>query len=145
MGGLKYLLDANVLSEPTKALPDPRVCQKIIAAQTTIATASIVIDELGFGVSLLPPSKKRTLLESWLVSVMVELPVLSFDVDAARWHGRERARLRQAGLTPSYCDGLIAAVAHVNGLVLVTRNTHDFRYFDALQVENWFEPENRSF
>lgn len=139
MGGLRYLLDTNILSEPTKAKSDPHVCQKIIAAQTSIATASIVVDELVFGINLLSPSKKHAMLESWLDSVVSELAILPFGSEAAQWHGRERARLRRAGLTPSYSDGLIAAIAIVNDLVLVTRNTNDFRHFNELKVENWFE------
>ena len=139
MGGLRFLLDTNILSEPTKAEPDPHVCQKIIAAQTSIATASVVVDELFFGINSLSPSKKQTVLESWLGSVLSELPILPFDSEAAQWHGRERARLRRAGLTPSYSNGLIAAIAIVNDLVLVTRNTNDFRHFNELKVENWFE------
>jgi predicted nucleic acid-binding protein len=34
-------------------------------------------------------------------------------------------------------DGQIAAIAHVNGLVLVTTNDKDFVSFKGLAVENW--------
>jgi tRNA(fMet)-specific endonuclease VapC len=37
-------------------------------------------------------------------------------------------------------DGQIAAIAVVNGLVMVTRNTDDFDGYLGLQVENWFAP-----
>jgi predicted nucleic acid-binding protein len=36
-------------------------------------------------------------------------------------------------------DGQVAAIAATSGLVLVTRNVEDFRWFTGLQVENWFE------
>ncbi|MBI9084711.1 MAG: hypothetical protein JEZ11_14035 [Desulfobacterales bacterium] len=39
--------------------------------------------------------------------------------------------------TPSFVDGQIAAIAFVNGLVVVTRNVSDFECFEGLQVENW--------
>lgn len=35
-------------------------------------------------------------------------------------------------------DGQIAAIAVVNNLTLVTRNTDDFVDFAGLTVENWF-------
>jgi tRNA(fMet)-specific endonuclease VapC len=45
----------------------------------------------------------------------------------------------QAGQTPAYCDGQIAAIAAVNNLTLVTRNINDFQHFQDLKLENWFE------
>jgi predicted nucleic acid-binding protein len=37
--------------------------------------------------------------------------------------------------------GQIAAVARVNGMTLVTRNTNDFSSFDDLRVLNWHKSE----
>jgi tRNA(fMet)-specific endonuclease VapC len=42
------------------------------------------------------------------------------------------------GKTPSFADGLIAAIAQVNGLIIVTNNVADYADFLELQVENWF-------
>ncbi len=50
---------------------------------------------------------------------------------------KERARLSNLGLTPSFVDGQIAAVAATNELILVTANTIDFADFQDLQIENW--------
>ncbi|MFB1486507.1 MULTISPECIES: hypothetical protein [unclassified Thiocapsa] len=41
----------------------------------------------------------------------------------------------------AHADSQIAAIAAVNGLVLVTRNTEDFADFSSLIVENWFDPK----
>ena len=65
------------------------------------------------------------------------LPVFSYDTPAAEVHAIERARLSRLGKTPPFADGQIAAIARVNGLILVTRNVADFRAFEALDVENW--------
>jgi tRNA(fMet)-specific endonuclease VapC len=51
---------------------------------------------------------------------------------------KERARLIPSGLTPSYADGQIAAIAKVNNLILVTRNVADYANFQDLAIENWF-------
>ncbi len=66
------------------------------------------------------------------------LLVLPFDREAADWLGCERARLETAGNTPPYADAEIAAIAVTQKLVLVTRNTRDFRLFEGLSLENWF-------
>jgi len=36
-----------------------------------------------------------------------------------------------------FVDGQIAAIANVNGLILVTRNIDDFKPFLRLKIENW--------
>jgi tRNA(fMet)-specific endonuclease VapC len=41
-------------------------------------------------------------------------------------------------VTPPFVDGMIAATALVNGLVLVTRSTPDFTAFAGLEVEDSF-------
>jgi len=69
---------------------------------------------------------------------MVRLRYL-LDGRAAQWQAEQRARLRQAGRSPSYPDSQIAAIATVNDLVLVTRNSVDFVDFQGLQIKNWFE------
>ena len=63
--------------------------------------------------------------------------ILPYDEQAAEWHAKERARLASLGQMPSFVDGQIAAIAKVNGLVLVTRNTSDFEKFSGLKLENW--------
>jgi tRNA(fMet)-specific endonuclease VapC len=42
-----------------------------------------------------------------------------------------------AGRPAVFVDGQIAAIAAVNGLILVTANTRDFRRFRDLSIEDW--------
>jgi len=49
----------------------------------------------------------------------------------------EKLRRHEQGLTPSFADAQIAAVASVNSLILVTRNVSDFEHFSGLIIENW--------
>ena len=60
-----------------------------------------------------------------------------YDEAAAAWHGKERARLESLGHPTPFVDGQIAAIAHVNGLVVVTTNDKDFVDFKGLTVQNW--------
>lgn len=137
---MKYLLDTNILSEPVKPDPDSSVMRKLSRHRTALATASVVWHELHYGCERLPPSNKRNRLESYLAEVIqTSVPILPYDESAAAWHARERARLTTRGMMPPHADGQIAAIACVNNLILVTRNTRDFECFTGLKLENWFE------
>jgi tRNA(fMet)-specific endonuclease VapC len=55
----------------------------------------------------------------------------------ATWHGLERARQERIGRPGPYVDSQIAAIAQVNGLILVTANVKGFSRFTDLRVEDW--------
>lgn len=136
---LLYLLDTNILSEPTKRLPDEQVMFKLQQHRKQIATASIVWHELLFGCQRLPISHKRRQLETHFQDLLRSgLQILPYTQTAAEWHATERSRLTAIGQTPAFADGMIAAIAHTHGLTLVTRNTSDFLGFNGLRMENWF-------
>jgi tRNA(fMet)-specific endonuclease VapC len=88
--------------------------------------------------SRLPAGKKRVALEAYLHDVVrTAFPILPYDDMAAEWHGRERARLEEDGRTAPFVDGQIAAIAHTQGLTLVTANTKDFHRFAGLETVDW--------
>jgi len=88
----------------------------------------------------MPEGRRKQALTHYLEhAVQQRLTILPYDRDAALWHAEERARLTTQGRTPPFIDGQIAAIAIVNSLILVTRNTGDFADFAGLTVENWFE------
>jgi tRNA(fMet)-specific endonuclease VapC len=102
---IRYLLDANVLSEPIKSQPDSHVVQAIADHDGELATCSIVWHELCYGVARLAPSTKRRAIETYLEeAVRVALPILPYDEPAAAWHAQERARLGRRGRPPSAAD-----------------------------------------
>jgi tRNA(fMet)-specific endonuclease VapC len=140
MEQLKYLLDTNILSEPTKPQPNVQVLAKLREYNGCYTTAVTVWHELHFGCERLPESKLKQRLQSYLAMLLEKgLDILPFEQQAGEWLAVERARLMKEGFTPSFADAQIAAVAAVNGLVLVTRNTEDFIRFSGLQLENWFD------
>ena len=135
---MQYLLDTNVLSEPVKSSPQNSVLNSIERYQHEIATAAPVWHELNYGCRRLPVSRKREILETYLNDVIKSnMIILPYDEHAAEWHAKERARLSSVGNMPSFVDGQIAAIAIVNGLILVSRNTDDFKKFAGLKVANW--------
>ncbi|MBD1812890.1 type II toxin-antitoxin system VapC family toxin [Microcoleus vaginatus DQ-U2] len=136
---LRYLLDTNIISEPLRPLPNANVMTQLMEAKSTVAIASIVWQEVLLGCYRMPDSKRRRAIEAYLQEeVKVKLPILPYAQEAAEWFAKERARLIPIGLTPSYADGQIAAIAKVNNLILVTRNVADYANFQDLAIENWF-------
>lgn len=134
----EYLLDTNLLSEPLRPVPNSGVLRKLRMHQNKIATATVVWHELMYGCYRLPESRKRRAIEEYLQTVIwTTIPLLPYDIPAARWHALERARLEALGRKPPFVDSQIAAIAAVNELILVTANTRDYSLFDDLQVENW--------
>jgi len=123
---VKYLVDANILSEPTKATPDPRVIEWLRAHETDIAVDPVIIGELRFGILILSRGRKRTLLESWFDAGVGRLHCLPWDVDTGLRWAELLGRLRRAGKAMPIKDSLIAATALVHGLTVVTRNRADF-------------------
>ena len=136
----RYLLDTNIISEPIRPQPNPKVLARIQEYRREIVTASVVWHELLFGCQRLPESRKRRMLEIYLHDVVEQtIPILPYAKAAAEWHAQERARLSLAGVSPAFADGQIAAIANSHGLILVTANVVDFANFKGLSIENWFD------
>ena len=137
---LKFLLDTNILSEAIRPVPNEKVAKELERQSGQLATASVVWHELLYGFAALPHGRRRRECERYLELVVGRnIPVLPYDAEAAQWHAHERARLRSVGKSPPFSDGQIAAVAAVNGLVLVTENAIDFAQFRGLRVVDWSE------
>ena len=123
---MKYLVDANVLSEPTKPSPDPRVIEWLRANESEIAVDPVILGELRFGILILPKGRKRTALERWFNAGVERLHCLSWDADTGLKWAELLARLRKTGKAMPVKDSLIAATAAVHNLAIATRNRADF-------------------
>ena len=132
------MLDTNVVSEPLRPRPNARIMRRLRDHDAEIAIPSPVWHELRFGCVRLPPSRRRDAVRRYIEDVVLQnFPILGYDQQAADWHAIERGRLSAAGRTPPFVDGQIAAIAQVNGLILVTANTKDFSAFEGLRVRSW--------
>jgi tRNA(fMet)-specific endonuclease VapC len=135
---LRYLLDTSTISWAIAPEPNESVVRRLTDHGAACAIAAPVWHELVYGCERMARGRRRTEVESFLREVVqVTFTVLPYDQAAAAWHGNERARLEKSGRTPPYVDGQIAAIAHVNELVLVTANTKDFAPFLELQLDDW--------
>ena len=134
----RYLLDTNVISEPLRPEPNPKILERLRRHQDQLATAAVVWHELLFGCYRLPVSERRAAIEEYLGRVVAaSFEILPYDRAAAGWHAAERARLAAVGRTPPFADGQIAAVARTNDLILVTLNVVDYSGFRDLRTEDW--------
>ena len=125
---MKYLVDANVLSEPTRSAPVSTVVEWLRRNQHEIAVDPIILGEVRFGILLLPRGRRRADLERWFDAGVHRLQCLSWEAETAMCWAQLLAALRAAGRTMPIKDSLIAATALVHGLTVVTRNRADFSH-----------------
>jgi len=135
---LRFVLDTTIVSAPVAKDPNNRVVRRLEQHSLHCAIAAPVWHELVYGASRLPLGKRRDALEEYLHGVLRRsFPILPYDETAGEWHGKERARLEEAGRPPPFVDGQIAAIAVTQALTLVTANTKDFRWFADLETADW--------
>lgn len=143
MSQLIYLLDTNIISEPTKMQPSENVIQKLAENLEYSCISSIVWAETLTGVKELPDGKRKTGLFDYLVeNVQKMYEIIPFDASCASIYSDLAQKLKEKGSPAPQFDLLIAATAIANNLILVTRNTQDFvpiAEVSNLMIENWFE------
>lgn len=123
---MKFLVDANVLSEPTKPAPHLSVVEWLRRHERDLAVDPIVLGEVRFGILLLTKGVRRTRLEEWFDRGVARLHCVPWDAAAGvRW-AQLLAHLRSTGRSMPIKDSLIATTALVHGLTVVTRNRADF-------------------
>jgi predicted nucleic acid-binding protein len=125
---VKYLVDANVLSEPTRSVPDPRVVEWLLANERDIAVDPIILGEVRFGILLVPRGKRRARLERWFDAGVQRLVCLPWEAETGLRWAKLLAALRASGRAMPIKDSLIASTALVHDLVVATRNRRDFEY-----------------
>lgn len=123
---MKFLVDANVLSEVTKAAPDRRVVEWLRHHERDLSVDPFILGEIRFGILLLPKGKRRTRLEQWFDGGVQRLYCLPWEAETGLRWAELIASLKRAGRAMPIKDSLIAATALVHGLTVVTRIDRDF-------------------
>lgn len=135
------ILDTNVLSEPLRHRPEPRVLNWLDAqAPQTLYLTTVNLAEMLAGVETLPAGRRRAELQQALMERVLPLfegRVLAFDAQSAVVFARLNASAKAAGNPISFADGAIAAIAIRHGFLLATRNIHDFRGTDVGLINPW--------
>lgn len=123
---MRYLVDANILSEPTKPIPDARVLAWLRTNERVLVVDPIIVGELRFGILLLPRGRKRVALERWFDDGVGRLHCVPWDAATGLRWAALLADLRRRGRAMPIKDSLIAATALAHDLSLATRNRADF-------------------
>lgn len=121
-----YLVDANVLSEPTKQAADGRVVTWLNANESNLIVDSIVVGELRIGLLALPRGRKRARLEQWYETVVETIDCIAWDATISQRWAALVVELKRKGEIVPLLDGMIAATALQHDLIVATRNTRDF-------------------
>jgi len=72
--------------------------------------------------------------------LLMDVDVLPFDAICAEQYGMVRGRLLRQGITVPEPDLMVASVALVHNLTLVTHNTADFQNIPGLRLDDWLTP-----
>ncbi len=135
------LIDTNVISEPLRAAPEPKVVEWLdMQPLETLYLSVITIAELRFGVARLPAGKRRnTLLERLETQVIPSFAgrVLTFDLAATQAYADLMSKAQSAGLVIGMADGYIAAIATVNGMTVATRDVAPFKAAGVSVINPW--------
>jgi predicted nucleic acid-binding protein len=132
-----YLLDTNIISELRRPKPHGAVLQwyKNVTEEDLFISA-VTIGEIQSGIELTrtQDKKKAEILEQWLQSISNLHNILPMTGSTFRlW-----AKLMHSQTNTVREDAMIAATAIEKDLIVVTRNTKDFKRF-KLQLLNPFE------
>lgn len=128
---MKYLLDAMVLSEPTKRKQEVKVIQWFSLHRHDCAISVLTLGEVERGVTDMKDSKRKRQLLAWFTAMAEGMEregrILPVDRKLMTFWGPVYSReLRMTKRKPPFIDTLLAATAELHGLTMVTRNEKDF-------------------
>ncbi len=139
------LLDTNVISEPLRAAPEPRVVAWLDAQPVeTLFLSVVTVAELRLGVARLPHGRRRNGLIDQLERQVLPVfagRVLNLDLPATQRYAEAMAKAQAAGLGVGVADGFIAAIALAHGMAVATRDTAPFKAMGVTVIDPWAQTQ----
>jgi predicted nucleic acid-binding protein len=123
---LRFLVDANVLSEPTRQQPHPGVLAWLRRHERRVTIDPVILGEIRYGILLLEPGARRARLEAWFDAGVRRLHCLAWEAETGLRWAELLARLRASGRPMPLKDSLVAATALRHKLTVATRNVAGF-------------------
>lgn len=135
------VLDTNVMSEVIGPAPSHSVLRWFGSMTAErLGTTVVCLAELKAGLAVVPEGRRRTSMLRSLERLSAPTTgffILEFNEEATDVFARMYAARRRAGLHIGTPDLMIAAICHVEGATLATRNVSDFEATGIDVVNPW--------
>lgn len=132
-------LDTNVVSETLKKAPNEAVIAWLVRYDAELALPTVTIAEIAFGIQKIRPDQRADRLEHGLQDWRRRFAdrIFGLTEEAALAYGEMMGDAARQGRGMSAPDGMIAAIALVNGGRLATRNLKDFETTGLDLISPW--------
>ena len=107
------------------------------ARDEDVAIAAITASELLHGVHRLKGGIKQAKAERFVERLLDRVPVIAFDLEAARVHARLGAELAAKGAAVGAHDLIIASTAVAIDFAVATRDVRSFPRISGLTLHRW--------
>jgi hypothetical protein len=132
-------LDTNVLSETFRKAPNEAVIAWLVRHDAELALSTVTIAEIAYGIQKIRPDQRADRLEQGLGDWRRRFAdrIFGLTEEAALAYGELMGAAVRQGRPMSAPDGMIAAIARVNGGRLATRNLTDFETTGLDLISPW--------
>jgi len=132
-------LDTNVVSETLRRTPHRSVIVWLAQNDAELALPTVTIAEIAFGIGKIRPDQRAARLEQGLAAWRHRFAdrIFPSTEGAALAYGEIMSAALRQGRPMSAPDGMIAAITHINGGRLATRNLADFHTTGLELVDPW--------
>lgn len=132
-------VDTNVISETLRNSPSAAVISWLVWYDAELALPTVAVAEISFGIQKIMPDQRSVRLEQGLNDWRRRFAdrIFGLTEEAAVAYGEIMGTASSQGVGMSAPDGMIAAIARVNGRRLATRNLTDFRTTGLELISPW--------
>jgi predicted nucleic acid-binding protein len=132
-------LDTNVVSESLRKTPDAAVIAWLVRNDAELALPTVTIAEIAFGIKKIYADPRAARLEQGLTDWRHRFAdrIFGFTEAAALAYGDIMSAAVQKGRPMTAPNGMIAAIARINGASLATRNLTDFATTGLELISPW--------
>ena len=137
---MSYLLDTNVISEPKRPRPEPRVIRWLAAVdESETFLSALTIGEMKKGVEKLSGNQNRARVQTYLEKTRNRFAGRILPVTEGTFlvWGKMIADFEKKGIVRPALDSLLEATAMEHDLILVTRNVRNFRDTSITILNPW--------
>jgi toxin FitB len=137
------IVDTNVISEPTRPLPNPAVLKWLNnQPHGSLCFTAISLGEILVGIASMPKGKRREVLSAATSVLLLELfgdRILPYDAKAAGVYAEIVSKTNAVGLVLPFADSQIAAIAKAHNLPIASRDFTPFNSAGLKVINPWLD------